>query len=96
MVQTAASGLDAPFFKDLLSRAIVLCNSDAQSLFIAEFVVASLLNAYHDCPSRKALQERKEWQAHPFKELEGASCLVVGYGNIGRRIVKRLKGFGVG
>jgi len=94
-VQTAAAGLDAPFFQQLLSRGITLCNSNAQALSIAEYVVASVLNAFHDFPERKQLQKRKTWQRQPFRELSGSHCLVVGYGNIGSRVVDRLQPFDV-
>lgn len=92
-MQTAASGLDAPFFADILRRGIILCNSDAQSLSIAEYVVASLLNVLHNFPARKSSQLAKTWQRHPFREVAGLNIVVVGYGNIGSRIVHRLRGF---
>ncbi|MEM8767528.1 MAG: D-2-hydroxyacid dehydrogenase [Pseudomonadota bacterium] len=95
LVQTAAAGLDAPFFSQLLERGVTLCNSDAQSLSIAEYVVASLLNVYHDFPARKQLQGEQRWARHPFQELAGKHCLLIGYGNIGAKIADRLKAFEV-
>lgn len=92
-VQTAAAGLDAPVFQKLVEQGVTLCNSDAQALSIAEYVLASLLNAFHDFSGRKAQQVQRDWQLRPFQELAGSHCLVVGYGNIGKRIVDRLLAF---
>lgn len=92
-VQTAAAGLDAPVFRQLVERGVTLCNSDAQALSIAEYVLASLLNTLHDFPGRRDIQNRGIWQRHPFRELSGMHCLVVGYGHIGKRIVDRLLAF---
>lgn len=95
LVQTAAAGLDSPFFKELLDRQITLCNSDAQALSIAEYAIAGILNAYHDFPARRRMQAEQSWQRYPFRELSGSNCLIVGYGNIGKRIAKRLLAFEV-
>lgn len=92
-VQTAAAGLDAPVFRQLVERGVTLCNSDSQALSIAEYVLASLLNTLHDFPGRRDLQNNGNWQRHPFRELSGMHCLVVGYGHIGQRIVDRLRAF---
>jgi phosphoglycerate dehydrogenase-like enzyme len=92
-VQTAASGLDSPFFKKLAAKGITLCNSDAQANSIAEYVLATLLGSFQNFAQRAALQRDKKWKAHPFRELAGSHCLVLGYGNIGSRIVDRLLAF---
>lgn len=92
-VQTAASGLDSPFFKKLADKGITLCNSDAQANSIAEYVLATLLGSFHDFEKRTSLQRNKEWQPHPFRELAGCNSVVIGYGNIGSRIVNRLIAF---
>lgn len=92
-VQTAAAGLDSPFFKLLAAKGITLCNSDAQANSIAEYVLAALLGSFHDFEKRNSRQRDKKWQPHPFRELAGCNCLVLGYGNIGSRIVNRLIAF---
>lgn len=92
-VQTAAAGLDSPFFRKLVSAGVTLCNSDAQAPSIAEYVLASVLNAFHDFPLRKRMQNECSWRPLPFRELCGASCVVVGYGNIASRVVDRLLAF---
>ena len=92
-VQTAAAGLDAPFFKQLAAKGITLCNSDAQANSIAEYVLAMLLASFHNFKERQSLQKAKKWQMQPFRELKGSNSLVLGYGNIGSRIVDRLLAF---
>lgn len=93
-VQTAAAGLDSRLFKTLASKPIQLCNSDAQAPAIAEFVLASILNRLHRFDLRAARQRQHEWENHPFRELGGCRCLLVGHGYIGSRIAERLASFG--
>jgi phosphoglycerate dehydrogenase-like enzyme len=92
-VQTASAGLDNVFFKQLASKPIQLCNSDAQALSIAEYVVSSLLFRLQRIDQRIALQHNKDWQEFVFRELAECHCLVLGYGNIGSRIADRLRAF---
>lgn len=92
-VQTASAGLDNVFFKQLAKKPIQLCNSDAQALSIAEYVVSSLLFRLQRVDQRLALQRNNEWKEFVFRELAECHCLVLGYGNIGSRIADRLRAF---
>lgn len=92
-VQTASAGLDNVFFKQLAKKPIQLCNSDAQSLSIAEYVVSSLLFRLQRIDTRLSLQHNKDWKEFVFRELAECHCLVLGYGNIGSRIADRLRAF---
>ncbi|MFT4713829.1 MAG: phosphoglycerate dehydrogenase-like enzyme [Candidatus Azotimanducaceae bacterium] len=59
-VQTAASGLDSPFFKKLAAKEIMLCNSDAQANSIAEYVLSAMLRSFQNFAQRAALQRDKK------------------------------------
>jgi phosphoglycerate dehydrogenase-like enzyme len=92
-VQSLSAGLDDPFFKSLAEKQIRLSNSDAQAPAIAEYVVASVLERYQDFVIRREHQQNKAWQDNDFRELYNSNWLIVGYGNIGRRVGERAKAF---
>ena len=93
-VQTSAAGLDSPLIQTTVSKTDVFCNSDAQSASIAEFVVASVLNRWHRFDVRRERQSAHQWRENFFKQILGSQWLIVGYGNIGQMVAKRVKGFG--
>ncbi len=92
-VQSASAGLDDPFFKSLAQKQIRLTNSDAQAPSIAEYVVASVLERYQDFVVRRKHQQNRTWQDNNFRELYDSNWLIIGYGNIGRRVGERVKAF---
>lgn len=92
-VQSASAGLDDPFFKSLAQKQIRLTNSDAQAPSIAEYVVASVLERYQDFVIRRQHQNNRDWQDNDFRELYNSNWLIIGYGNIGRRVGLRVKAF---
>lgn len=85
---------------DLISFGMVrnktraFCNSDAQAPPIAEFVVASVLNHWHQFSLRAEHQKNHRWQGTSFREMLGSNWLIIGFGNIGQRIARQVKGFG--
>lgn len=93
-VQTSAAGLDNPLFRIVEQRAGAFCNSDAQAPPIAEFVVASVLNRWHRFDLRAEHQQAQRWQGNSFREMIGSHWLIIGFGNIGQRIARQVKGFG--
>lgn len=93
-VQTSAAGLDNPLFRIVEQKARCFCNSDAQAPPIAEFVVAAVLNRWHRFDLSAAHQAAHRWQRIPFKEMLESSWLIIGFGNIGQRIARQVKGFG--
>ena len=93
-MQTSAAGLDNALFGLVRSRTRAFCNSDAQAPPIAEFVLASVLNHWHRFDLRAARQKGRVWQGASFKEMLDANWLIIGFGNIGQRIARQVKGFG--
>ena len=93
-VQTSAAGLNDPLFQTIVAKTDVFCNSDAQSTSIAEFVVASVLNRWHRFDVRRERQLAHQWRENFFKQILGSQWLIVGYGNIGQKVAKQVKGFG--
>ena len=92
-MQTISAGLDNPFFRKILERGVRLCNSDSQAPPIAEYVVASVLHRYQNFSQRFAHQQAREWASTDFREIYGSNWLLVGFGNIGRRVGRIVRGF---
>jgi phosphoglycerate dehydrogenase-like enzyme len=93
-VQSSAAGFEHPVFSLLVDKGIVLANSNASAISIAEFVLARVLDELQPNAHRNALQASKRWERTPFREIAGQTWLVVGLGNIGGEIVKRAQAFG--
>lgn len=92
-LQSASAGLDSPFFSKLAAKGIRMTNSDAQAPAIAEYVLAAVMERYQGFAIRKTHQANHVWQDNEFRELYGSNWLVIGYGNIGRRIGIRATAF---
>jgi len=94
-VQVFSAGIDAPIFRSIMDKGLRLSRSGAQAIPIAEYVVAHALSLQVPIQAQADLQRKREWKSTPYRELARTSWLLVGYGNIGREIAKRIKPFGV-
>ena len=94
VLQTFNAGLDHPFYKQLSDKGTRICNSSAQGVAIAEYVMAQVLSVMHPVERQRDLQTRKEWKITPFREVSRTHWLIVGYGPIGQEVAKRVKAFG--
>jgi phosphoglycerate dehydrogenase-like enzyme len=94
VLQTFNAGLDAPAYRQLAARGIRICNSSAQAIAIAEYVMGQVLALFQPIVEQRELQARKTWQRTPFREIAGTHWLILGFGPIGRAIAQRAKAFG--
>lgn len=94
VLQTFNAGLDNPAYKKISDKGVRICNSSAQSVAIAEYVMAHALSMIHPIDEQRALQARKEWKRTPFREVANTTWLIVGFGPIGTETAKRAKAFG--
>ena len=95
-VQTFSAGLDWPLFRQVFERGVRMSNSNAQAIAIAEYVLAQVLAEWHPLATYRAAQQAHEWKRIRHRELWQTRWLIVGYGNIGREIARRVKAFGAG
>lgn len=100
LVQVPGVGCDLVELAALPPRA-TLCNVRGHSAAVAEYVILQLLEWRHRTREAEALFRRGDWRrssrlgAAPHGELEGARIGIVGYGEIGQALARRLAGFDV-
>jgi phosphoglycerate dehydrogenase-like enzyme len=92
--QSGAAGFDHPIFGRVAATGTIMTRSDAQGIAIAEFVMARVLEAFHDPVGRHEKQAARAWKRHEFRDVWGTTWLVIGYGAIGREIGIRAGAFG--
>lgn len=94
VLQTFNAGLDHPFYKRMAQKGTRLCNSTAQGVAIAEYVMAQVLALFHPIVEQRAMQAAKQWKITPFREISQTRWVVVGFGAIGSAIGARVRAFG--
>ncbi len=92
--QSGAAGFDHPVFATLAGKGLVLTNSDASAIAIAEFVLARVLEAFHPVERRRDAQAARRWDKTGFREVHGSRWLIVGMGRIGGEVARRARAFG--
>jgi len=93
--QIMAAGIDNPMFRSIMEKGVRISKSSAQATPIAEYVVAHALSLQVPIATQAALQAKHEWKNTPYRELAHTHWLMVGFGNIGHEIAKRIRPFGV-
>ena len=93
-VQSAAAGYDHPIFRQLVDKGLMLTTSHGQAVGMADFVIAGVLDHFGGGPARRVAQASGEWRRLTFREVEGSSWLVIGFGAIGQGVARRARAFG--
>ncbi len=101
MIQAFGAGIDkidndAVFEK----KDLVVCNSHVNAAEVAEYTIMLLLSAAKNIIVNDRELRKGDWKYSwggpvPNIELRNKTCLIIGLGNIGTEIAKRLKVFGV-
>jgi phosphoglycerate dehydrogenase-like enzyme len=92
--QSAAAGYDGPVFTELAGRGVRICNSHANSIPIAEYVIRAVLDQFQGAPKWRDNQHSRHWTTHDFREVHGSTWLVIGLGGIGSAVAARARAFG--
>lgn len=92
-LQTFNAGLNHPMYQQMLDQGMRISGSSAQAIAIAEYIIANVLVCYQGVFERKRYQDAHQWQKTNFKELWRTKWVIVGFGNIGRELAKRLRSF---
>jgi phosphoglycerate dehydrogenase-like enzyme len=94
-LQSAAAGVDAPIFGEVLRRGIRLTTSHATAVPVAEYTLRAVLSHYQRDDEWRTAQAEREWRRHELRELHGSTWVVVGVGAIGAAVAARAGAFGV-
>jgi phosphoglycerate dehydrogenase-like enzyme len=101
-IHSAAAGVRALLFDELVASAVVLTNSaGVHAVPIAEYVLGGLLHLLRQFDVAVALQREARWDKEPFvgpasriRELGECRVLIVGTGGIGGEVGRRLGALG--
>jgi len=94
VIQLLSAGAER--YVDHVPTGVVLCNArGAHSGATAEWIVAAMLASIRQFPRFLAAQQRGVWDSPRNDELSGRRVLVVGAGDIGTALARRLEGFDV-
>lgn len=95
-LHTMSAGVDSPVFGTFLDRGVMLSNSSGQSAGpIARTAMMYLLALTRDLPGLIRAQDRHEWAWGKWRELDGRSIAVVGWGPIGQEVARLADAFGM-
>lgn len=96
-VQLTSAGLDRAPIDRLRERGIPVHNAKGiYSVPLAEWVVMQVLQLYKRSRFFARNQNDRRWQkARDLRELAGTTACIVGFGDVGREVAKRLKAFDV-
>jgi len=93
-VQSGAAGFDNPVFAEFVKKGARLTTSTAQSISMAEYVIATVLDHLQRGPDRRTAQTERRWDRIAFREMMKSRWLIIGFGAIGRETAKRTRAFG--
>ncbi len=96
-VQLTSAGLDRAPVEALAARGVALFNAKGvYSVPLAEWVVLQLLQVTKRARFFLRNQDERRWQkARDLTELAGRTACIVGFGDVGREVAKRLRAFDV-
>ena len=96
VIQLTSAGLDRVPLDDIRARGIALHNAaGVYSVPMAEFAVCGILQLYKQSRFFAANQAQHKWEKHRgLLELSGKRVCILGCGDVGREIAKRLHAFG--
>lgn len=96
VIQLTSAGLDRVPLDDIRARGIALHNAaGVYSVPMAEFAVCGILQLYKQSRFFAVNQTQHKWEKHRgLLELSGKRVCILGCGDVGREIAKRLHAFG--
>ena len=79
-----------------IREGMTLCNAGGvHDDSVAEWVMTAILGVLRDIPAYARLQQRRVVQRFEARELRGSTVLLIGWGQIGMAVERRLAPFGV-
>jgi phosphoglycerate dehydrogenase-like enzyme len=95
-VHSRSAGLDSVLFPELVSSDVPLTNgSGVFSQSLGEFSLAAILYFAKDFRRMIRNQVAGVWEQFDVEEIDGQTVGIVGYGDIGRAVAKRVRPMGM-
>jgi len=93
-VQLCSTGFSDNITPEIIEGRVTLTNAPGlHTVPIAESVVAAMLDHAKNLKQRRADQETHRWAQLKNDELHGRTVLLIGLGNIGKRVARLCKAF---
>lgn len=95
-IQATSAGLERLPLEYMQTNNISYCNAGATyAVPMAEWAIMSLLEILKNAPALYKNQQQKIWSKYRNAlELSNKTVAIIGFGNVGKEIAKRLKPFG--
>lgn len=95
-IQLTSAGFDRVPLEEIKRRGITINNArGVYSIPMAEWALARILEKYKYLTTFNGNQKQSVWEKNRnLKEINGTSAAIVGAGNIGQEVAKRLSAFG--
>jgi phosphoglycerate dehydrogenase-like enzyme len=96
LIQLTSAGLDRVPVEQIRSKGCKLFNArGVYSIPMAEWAVGRILEHYKHFNKFNSVQQNREWiKDRDIKEIIGTKTAIIGAGNIGQEVAKRLSAFG--
>lgn len=95
-VHTEDAGTDGPFYDAMRAKQVLVTHSPgANAIAVAEFAFGLVLWSAKRFADLAELQRQHQWEFLSLTELSVQTLLVVGLGNIGSRVARYGKAFGM-
>src|SRR5579875_2158365 len=95
-VHSRSAGLDGVLFPELVASDVPLTNgSGVFSQSLGEFALAMVLYFAKDFPRMLRNKAARRWEQFDLDEIDGQTVGIVGYGDIGRAVAKRVHAMGM-
>lgn len=97
IIQLMSAGLDRVPLSEIRKRGIALYNAGAAyAVPMAEWALAKILEIMKHSAAFAASQAAHRWEKQrDLRELSGRSAAIIGFGNVGKAVAKRLTAFDV-
>ncbi len=95
-IQLTSAGFDRVPLEEIKQRGITINNArGVYSIPLAEWAMGRILEHYKNFNGFNLSQKKKEWNKdRGIKEINGTKSAIIGAGNIGQEVAKRLSAFG--
>ncbi len=95
-IQLTSAGFDRVPLDEIKKRGIIINNArGVYSIPMAEWALARILERYKHLATFNGNQKQFVWEKNRnLKEINGTTAAIVGAGNIGQEVAKRLSAFG--